>query len=150
MRMTLFEQLSEDMKTAMKEKSVDVLSTLRMVKSALKNKQIDLMRELKDEDVLAVLQTQMKQLAESLDAAIKAGRKELEEKARKEMELIKSYLPAEMSDEELLQAIQEVVTDAGEIAKDIGKVMGLVMQKVKGRANGQRVREKVESFLKIQ
>ncbi len=149
-RMALFERISEDMKTAMKEKSADVLSTLRMVKAALKNKQIDLMRELKDEDVLAVLQTQLKQLAESCDAAVKAGRQELEEKARKEMELVKSYLPEEMSDEDLNSAIQEVLSDAKEISKDIGKMMGLVMQKVKGRANGQRVREKVESFLKIQ
>ncbi|MEK9131230.1 MAG: GatB/YqeY domain-containing protein [Patescibacteria group bacterium] len=145
--MSLLDRISDDMKTAMKEKSEQALSTLRMVKAALKNKQIDLMRELADEDVITVLQTQSKQLAEALDGAIKAGRADLQEKAEAELAILKSYLPAELSDEELTAVIKEVLADIGETGKDIGKLMGLVMQKVKGRVNGQRVRQKVEEFL---
>lgn len=144
--MTLFERINEDMKTAMKEKSEQALSTLRMVKSALKNKQIELIRELTDDEAMAVIQTQVKQLGEALDGAIKAGRTELEEAAKAELAILKSYLPAELSDEELVAAVREVLKDAGEMATDVGKLMGLVMAKVKGRANGQRVREVVEKI----
>ena len=144
--MSLFERISEDMKTAMKEKSEQALSTLRMVKAALKNKQIDLMRELQDEEIIAVLQTQLKQLQESLDGAVKAGRAELQAKAEAEMAVIKSYLPAELSDEELTAAVKEVLGDVGEAGKDMGKLMGLVMQKLKGKASGTRVRQKVEEI----
>ena len=146
MLMSLFERISEDMKTAMKEKSEQSLSTLRMVKAALKNKQIDLMRELQDEEIVAVLQTQLKQLQESLDGAVKAGRAELQAKAEAEMAVIKSYLPAELSDEELTAAVKEVLGDVGEAGKDMGKLMGLVMQKLKGKASGTRVRQKVEEI----
>ncbi len=146
--MSLLSRIEEDVKTAMKEKKEDALSTLRMIRSALKNKQIDLMRDLEDEDVITVLQSQMKQLGEALDSALKAGRTELEERAKAEMELLKAYLPAEMSDEDLQAAIQEVLADAKDLGNDMGKVMGLVMQKVKGRAGGQRVREKVAQMLK--
>ncbi len=144
--MSLLEQISDDMKTAMKEKSEQALSTLRMLKSALKNKQIELIRELNEEEILAVIQTQVKQLNESLDGAIKAGRTELEEKAKAELAVLKSYLPAELSDEELTAAVREVMKDAGDLAQDVGKLMGLVMAKVKGRANGQKVREIVEKI----
>ena len=71
----------------------------------------------------------------------------MQEKAEAELAILKSYLPAELSDEELTAVIKEVLADIGETGKDIGKLMGLVMQKVKGRVNGQRVRQKVEEFL---
>ena len=144
--MSLFERINDDMKTAMKEKSEQALSILRMVKAALKNKQIDLMRELQDEDIIGVLQTQVKQLQEALDGAVKAGRAELEEKAKAEIAVLKSYLPAELTDEELTVAVKAVLADVGEAGKDIGKVMGLVMQKLKGQASGTRVRQKVEEI----
>ncbi len=145
--MALLERISEDMKTAMKEKSEQALSTLRMLKSALKNKQIELMKELADDDIMAVIQTQVKQISEALDGAVKAGRTELEEHAKAELAVLKSYLPAELSDEELEAAVKEVFADLGETGRDMGKVMGLVMAKVKGRANGQKVRQKVEQIL---
>ena len=71
----------------------------------------------------------------------------MQEKAEAELAILKSYLPVELSDEELTAVIKEVLADIGETGKDIGKLMGLVMQKVKGRVNGQRVRQKVEEFL---
>ncbi len=145
--MALFEQINEDLKTAMKEKSEQALSTLRMLKAALKNKQIDLMKELEDEDVLSVINTQVKQLSEALEGAAKAGREELKLRAEAELAVLKAYLPPELSDEDLVLAVKEVLADLGEAGRDMGKVMGLVMAKVKGRVNGQRVREKVEQIL---
>lgn len=145
--MALLDQINEDVKSAMKEKSEQVLSTLRVLKSALKNKQIELMRELNDEDVITVIQGQVKQLHESLDSAMKAGRTELEAKAKEEMELLKRYLPPELSSEEVDAAVKQVLADMQATSKDMGKVMGVVMQKLKGRVNGQRVREAVEKML---
>lgn len=144
--MTLFERINEDMKTAMKEKSEQALSTLRMLKSAVKNKQIELIKELNDEEVMTVIQMQVKQLNEALDSAIKAGRGEMEEKAKAELAILKAYLPAELSDAEVEMAIREVIADAGDLAQDVGKMMGLIMGKLKGRANGQKVREIVEKI----
>lgn len=145
--MTLIERISEDMKTAMKDKAEQALSTLRLIKAALKYKQIELMRELQDDDVLSVLNTQVKQLSEALEGAIKARRDDLKQKAEAELAIIKTYLPKELDDAELTAAVQEVITDIGQTQKDAGKLMGLVMQRVKGRANGTRVRQKVEEIL---
>lgn len=145
--MTLYERINEDLKTAMKEKSEQALSTLRMLKSALKNKQIEAMKELEDDQVIAVIQLQVKQLAEAFDSAINVGRTELAEKAKEELAVLKTYLPEELSDAELEEAVHAVIADAGETAKDMGKLMGLVMAKVKGRVSGQKVREMVAKIL---
>lgn len=145
--MNLLDRIDEDLKRAMKEKEEQALSTLRMVRSALKNKQIELMRDLKEDDVLTVLQSQVKQIAEAIEGAIKAGRDDLKAKAEAELAVIKKYLPPELSSEELEAAVKEVIDDMKATAKDMGKVMGVVMQKVKGRVDGSKVKETVQKLL---
>ncbi|MEK7665896.1 MAG: GatB/YqeY domain-containing protein [Patescibacteria group bacterium] len=146
--MSLLDRINDDFKIAMKGQQASTLSTLRMLKAALKNRQIELMRNLEDADVLAVLQIQAKQLHESFEGALKAGRAELAEGARAELEMIKRYLPEGLKQEEVEAIVKETVAQMQATAKDIGKVIGQVMQVVKGRADGKLVQELVKKILR--
>lgn len=119
-----------------------------MINSALKNKQIDLGRELTDEDVLAVIKTMVKQGKDALADFQSAGRDDLIAKQKEEIEYLETFLPEQMSDEVLeglvISAIREL--EASE-PSDMGKVMGLVMKNAQGRADGNRVREIVQKHL---
>jgi uncharacterized protein YqeY len=146
--MTLLEQISEDMKTAMRAKDERTLSTVRMLKSALKNKQIDLMRELTEEDALAVVKSQMKQLKEAQEIAANAGRPEAAQEAQAEMDVLTKYLPAQMSDDALEIAVRAALDGAGLRSKqDMGKAMGVAMKAAAGQADGSRVKAVVEKIL---
>lgn len=146
--MTLLEQISEDMKTAMRAKDERTLSTVRMLKSALKNKQIDLMRELTEEDVLAVVKSQMKQLKEAQEIAVNAGRPETAQEAQAEMDVLTKYLPAQMDDAALETAVRAALEGAGLTSKqDMGKAMGVAMKAAAGQADGSRVKTIVEKIL---
>ena len=145
--MSLLNRINDDVKTAMKEQQVAALSTLRMLKAALKNRQIELMRNLEDADVTGVLQTQAKQLAEVVDGALKAGRAEMAEAAQAELAILKKYLPEAMKEEELEALVKETVGNMQVTAKDMGKVIGAVMQQVKGRADGKVVQEIIKKIL---
>ena len=145
--MSLFDRINDDFKIAMKAQQASTLSTLRMLKSALKNRQIELMRNLEDADVLGVLQIQAKQLHESFEGALVAGRTELAEGAKAELEMIKKYLPEGLKEEEVEAIVKETIAQMQATAKDIGKVIGQVMQAVKGRADGKVVQEMVKKIL---
>ena len=145
--MSLLDRINDDVKTAMKEQQAAALSTLRMLKAALKNRQIELMRNLEDADVTGVLQTQAKQLAEVVDGALKAGRAEMAEAAQAELAILKKYLPEAMKEEELEALVKETVGNMQVTAKDMGKVIGAVMQQVKGRADGKVVQEIIKKIL---
>ena len=145
--MSLLDRINDDVKTAMKEQQAAALSTLRMLKAALKNRQIELMRNLEDADVTGVLQTQAKQLAEVVDGALKAGRAEMAEAAQAELAILKKYLPEAMKEEELEALVKETVRNMQVTAKDMGKVIGAVMQQVKGRADGKVVQEIIKKIL---
>lgn len=148
--MTLLEQITFDMKEAMKAKDEAKLSTLRMLKSALKNKQIDLMHELSDEEVLSVIKTQMKQLKDSLESFSGAGREDLAVPTQKELVVLEAYMPAQMSEEELEAVVKAAVEESGVTSKeDMGKAMGVAMKKVAGRADGSRVKEMVGKLLAV-
>ena len=134
--MSLLDRINDDVKTAMKEQQAAALSTLRMLKAALKNRQIELMRNLEDADVTGVLQTQAKQLAEVVDGDLKAG-----------LAILKKYLPEAMKEEELEALVKETVGNMQVTAKDMGKVIGAVMQQVKGRADGKVVQEIIKKIL---
>lgn len=145
--MSLLDRINDDLKTAMKEQRAATLSTLRMLKAALKNRQIELMGNLEEADVMAVLQSQAKQIAEAMDGAVKAGRAEMAEAARLELELLKKYLPEAMRQEELEALVKETIANMQATLKDIGKVIGAVMQQVRGRADGKLVQEMVKKIL---
>lgn len=143
--MTVLERVDADFKQAMKSKDELALSVLRLVRTALKNRQIELMRELKDEDAHAVLKTMIKQYQDAVSDFQSAGRQDLVERQQKEIDLISTYLPPAMAPEELEKIVKEAVT-ASE-ATDMGKAMGAAMKAVAGRADGNEVRAIVQRIL---
>ncbi|MBU1907633.1 GatB/YqeY domain-containing protein, partial [Patescibacteria group bacterium] len=143
----LIEQLDQDFKTAMREKNETVLSTLRMARSALKNKQIELQAELSDDATAAVLRTMVKQYRDALNDFIAAGREDLAEKQKQEIEILERYLPPSITEAELEAICRRVINEQNAELKDLGKVMGLVMKEVAGRADGNSVRSIVQKLL---
>lgn len=146
--MSLLDRIGEDFKTAMKGQQAATLSTLRLLKAALKNRQIELLRNLEEADVVGVIQRQVKQLNETIEEARQAGRAEIAEAARREVEILRCYLPAGLGKEELEAIIRETIAEMKATAADIGRVIGQVMQKVKGRADGREVQEMIKKILK--
>jgi uncharacterized protein YqeY len=140
--MGYIERIQSDLTAAMKQKDELRLSVLRMVKSALKNKEIEKVRPLDDMESLQVLQTLVKQRRESIDQFTRGGRKDLAEKEQKEIAIIEEYLPAAPSDEEVHRAIEEAIVEAG---ADSLKQMGAVIKAARARLEGKSVDGKVLS-----
>lgn len=146
--MSTIEKINADFTSAMKEKKEAELSTLRLLRAALKNKQIELMRELEEEDVLVVIRGQIKQLKDALMSFESAGRIDLADKSKAELVVLERYLPVEMSDEDLEKTIRAALLEVGISSKaETGKAMSAVMKAVAGKAGGNRVREFVEKIL---
>jgi uncharacterized protein len=141
-------QLTEDLKQAMKAKDKVRLSVLRMVKAAVKNREIETGQPLTDEEVLAVIQKELKQRRDSLQAFESAGRVDLMEEVQGEIDILMSYLPRQLTEDELREIVQGVIAELGASGKsDVGKVMSAVMPKVKGKADGRLVQTVVQSLL---
>jgi uncharacterized protein YqeY len=134
--MGYIDRIQNDLTAAMKEKDELRLSVLRMMKSALKNKEIEKMRPLEDLESLQVLQTLVKQRHESVEQFTKGGRKDLAEKEKKEIALIEKYLPAAPSDEEVHRAVEEAISETG---ADSLKQMGAVIKAARARLEGKTV-----------
>lgn len=148
--MSLTERITADMKEAMKSKNNATLSTLRLLRCALKNKQIDLQHELSDEEVLTVIKSQVKQLKDSLALFESAGRAELAQGAGAEIVVLENYLPAQMSDDDLERVVKNAIEQTGASGKqDMGKVMGVAVKATGGAADGARVKAIVEKFLPV-
>ena len=146
--MSLLEQIMNDVKAAMKAKEEQTLSTLRLLSASLKNKKIELGRELEEGDVVSVVKKEVKALEDSIVSFVQGAREDLAEKARAEVETLKKYLPEEMSDEKLEAIVKEALVQIGSVTKaEMGKVMGAVMGKVAGAADGKRVKAMVEKLL---
>lgn len=149
--MSIKDQLTEDMKQAMKDRENGKLrlSVIRMVRSNIKNVEINDKKELTDDEVLAVLMKEVKMRQDSLEEFQKAGRSELVAQAEEEIKILKKYLPEALSDEELKGIVAEVVAEVGATTmKDMGKVMPAVMAETKGRADGKRINAMVRELLK--
>ncbi|WP_209123005.1 GatB/YqeY domain-containing protein [Alkalihalobacillus sp. BA299] len=146
--MNLLDRLTDDMKAAMKNKEKEKLSVIRMVKSSLQNEQIKLGRELSEDETLTVLNRELKQRRESLHEFEKANRDDLASKLYGEIEVLQQYLPEQLSDEEITRIVQETIQEVGATSKaDFGKVMGAIMPKVKGKADGGLVNRLVQQHL---
>lgn len=143
--MTTTERIEQDFKEAMKAKDEFRVSVMRMVRTALKNKQIDLMHELSDAEAQAVLKTMVKQYQDALSDFQNAGRQDLVEKQQKEIDLIAAYLPAKLPPEEVEKIVAGAVK--GMTKGDMGKAMGVAMKAVDGRADGNEVRAIVQRLL---
>ena len=146
--MGLQEKLLDDMKTAMKSGNKVALETLRMLRSQLKNASIAKGEDLLEEDVMGVLSKEAKKRKESLELYRQGGREDLAEKEEMEMQIIASYLPEALSEDELAKIVDKAVVETeAESLRDMGKVMGVVMPQVKGRADGKAVQEMVKKKL---
>lgn len=148
--MTLRDRLTEDMKQAMKDKEAGKLklSVIRMVRSAAKNVEIDRHKELDDNELLEVVAKEVKMRRDSLDEFRKAGRPELLATLEQEIAILMEYLPEQMSEAEVRTLVIQAVADAQAASvKDMGKVMALLMPKVKGRADGKLVNTIVKELL---
>lgn len=148
--MSIFDQLTEDMKRAMKAGEKDRLATIRLLRGYLKNEAIDKQKELSEEEELAVLASAAKKRKESIEAYQQGGRADLVEKEQKELEVIQSYLPQPLTRDEVEKIVNEAIASVGATTiKDLGKVMPVVMQQVQGRADGKQVNEIVRSKLSV-
>ena len=141
-------KLLDDMRAAMKSGNKVALETSRMIRSQLKNASIAKGKDLSEEDVIDVLSKEAKKRKESLELFKQGGREDLAEKEQHELNIITSYLPAALSEDEVLGIIDKAVAEVGaEGMQDMGKVMGKVMPEVKGRADGKVVQELVKKKL---
>lgn len=138
--MSLQEKISEGLKTAMKARDEKRLNTLRMLKSDLTYKEKELGRKLTDDDMIAVMSTAAKRRNEAMDEYRRGGREDLYESERIEYEIIKEFLPQQLSPEELGQLIDRAITEVGASSvNDLGAVMKVLMPAVRGRADGKQV-----------
>ena len=146
--MSLKETLNNDIKTAMKAKDKETLAVLRMIKTAVQAAEIDKKEELNAEEELTILAREAKQRRESLAEFVKAGRDELVAKTEAEIEIVEHYLPKQLSVEEVKEVIATVAEKIGATTqKEFGKLMGAVMQELKGKADGNVIREQVKAHL---
>lgn len=146
--MSLKEVLTQDIKQAMKAKEKLTLDVLRMIKSAVQSFEIDKKNELTEEEELTILSREAKQRRESLQEFLKAERLDLVEKVKQELEIVERYLPKQLSVEEIQTTIKETALELGVSSKtEFGKLMGAVMQKLKGKADGNVIKEEVKKFL---
>ncbi len=147
--MTLKERLTNDFKEAMKARDEVRKNTVNFVRAAIKQYEVDNREELDDEGVLAILTKQVKMRKDALADFEKAGREDLLDSYNKEIEILKSYLPEQLSAEKVAELVKETAAQLGiEGGKqNMGKLMGAIMPKVKGIADGNDVKKAVEDFL---
>jgi len=146
--MTLKQQVEQGIKDSLKGGDQLRLSTLRLLLSAIKNEEIAKQKEATDDDVITVTQKQIKQRLESIEAFHNAGRTDLEQKERDEMAILSTFVPQQLSEQELRKIVEEVVVSLPESdRKNFGKVMGQTMARVKGRVDGNIVSKVIKELL---
>ena len=133
------EKMAQDLKEAMKSGETFKRDTLRLLNSALKQVEVDKRIVLSDEDVISILKSAFKQREDALESYLNAKRDDLAQKEKQEMDIILSYLPKQLSDEELRDAVKGIIAEVGAVgSKDLGKVMG-ASKKLSAVADGKRI-----------
>ena len=146
--MSIKDTLTNDMKEAMKAKEKDRLAVIRMVRGAIKQIEIDSKKELDDEAVIGVISKEVKMRKDSVEEFKKGGREDLVAKTEAEIAVLMPYLPQQLSEDEIRSLVQAAVEQVGASSpKDMGKVIGVLMPKVKGRADGKLVNTIVKEAL---
>ncbi len=146
--MSFLSRVDADLKAALRQSDTLKLSVLRLTKSALTYKQIEKGAELSNDEALAVIASLLKQRRESVEQYLQGGRPELADKERQEMEILQSYLPAQLGQEDPDRIITEAIAESGAQGEsDLGKVMKLLMPRVKGLADGKLVNARVRELL---
>lgn len=142
------EKIESDLKVAMKEKNEIKLGTLRMLKAAVKNKEIDKRQPLSDQEILEVIQKQVKQRKDSIAEFQKANRQDLLQKETAEVAVLEQYLPKQLSESELKVIVQNAIQSTGAKSKaDMGRIMKEVMPQIAGRADGKQVNQLISALL---
>ncbi len=146
--MAIKDLLTEDMKTAMREKKQDALAAIRMAKSAIKNAEIDAKHDFDDNEVIKVIMKEVKTLKESFEEFDKAGREEAAAKTKAQMEALEKYLPAQLSEEEIRKVVAELIGGMDEAHRsDKGQIMKVVIPALSGKADGKLINKAVSEFL---
>ena len=146
--MSILAKIDSDLKEALKNKQELRLSTLRLIKASIKNKSIEKQSPLSDEEIQALLSGQIKQRKDSIEQYNKAGRQDLANKEQQEIDIIKNYLPEELTPQEIDKIIESAIRESKATnSSDIGKVMKIIMPKVRGKADGKYVNERVKALL---
>ena len=147
--MTLMEQLTADMKDAMKKGEKERLSVIRLVRGAVRQAEIDGKKTLNDDESLNILAKEVKMRRDSIEEFERGKRTDLVEKTKAEIDILMPYLPAQLSPNEVKELAEKAAAEVGAAtAKDMGKVMGVLMPRLKGRADGKIVNEIVRALLK--
>ena len=145
---TLKERLSAELKTSMKSGEKLRLATLRLLSAAVKNREVELLHELSDEEFREIAARESKRRGEAIAAYEQAGREDLASREREEREILSTYLPAQLSEEEVGALVEEALTATGASGPgDLGKVMGFVMGRAKGKVDGAAVQARVRARL---
>ncbi|MFA7244576.1 MAG: GatB/YqeY domain-containing protein [Candidatus Magasanikbacteria bacterium] len=138
--MSLIETIRQNQLEARKNQKKERLSVMQVVLSVLKNESIAKQKELSDEEVIEVLQKQVKQLNDAMKDFVAGNRQDLIDQTKNEISIISEFLPAQMTEEEILAEVNNIIANFGEIKpNDFGKVMGQAMSKMKGKADGNLV-----------
>ena len=145
---SLSQRLDQAFKEALRGKQAVALSTLRMLKTAVRHREVDLKRQVTEEELQAVIATQVKQRREAISEYTKAGRPDLAHKEEEELSVLLSFLPPQLSQEELEAEVSRIIQEVGATGpKDLGKVMKSAMAHLTGRADGKAVQEIVRRHL---
>ncbi|MCT4688345.1 GatB/YqeY domain-containing protein [Vallitalea sp.] len=147
--MSLKVQLLQDMKSAMKEKDTLRKNTIQLVRSAILQEEKDNHVELSDDDIIKIISSQVKKRKSSLPEYEKSGRTDLVDDLKVEINILMSYLPEQLSDEELISIVEKTIEEVGASSmKDMGKVMSAIIPKVQGKADNKKVSEIIRNILK--
>lgn len=142
------QDIKKDLKQALKEGQDLKVSTLRMLLSAVNNKEKEKQEELNEDEFMEIVSSEVKNRRESIEKFEEGGREDKAEQEEKEMKILKEYLPEQLSDEEIKELVEETIEKVGaEGMQDMGKVMSKIMPKVKGKASGDKVNEIVKEEL---
>jgi len=146
--MSLREQINNDIKTAMKEKNNAVRDALRLLSSAMKQIEVDERKELTNDDIIKIIQKQVKQRYDAMTQYKDAGREDLYAQEASEAVIFEAYLPKQLSDEELESALRAIITEVGATSlKEIGKIMGAASKTLGAQADGKRINECAKKIL---
>jgi len=142
---SLKHQITDDMKSAMRSKDSERLGAVRLLLSAIKQKEVDGRVELIDEDIVSIIEKMLKQRRDSIDAFNKAERKDLVQKEELEIKVLQDYMPQQLSEDEVEKVIFDAIESSGaQSMKDMGAVMGILKSKLAGKANMADVSKKIK------
>lgn len=146
--MPLQEKLTEDLKASMKSRDKVRKNVITMIRASIKQREIDERIELNDADIIDIIAKQVKQKKDAMEDFVKGNRQDLIDLTNEEINILLDYLPPQLSDEELDQIVKEAIEQTGASSKkDLGKLMGVLMPKVKGKADGKHVNQIVAKYL---